>query len=75
MKTNPIAVKRASKRYANTFPMSESVITKKNVLTRKFENQFMAVAREEAVPTKCIGYISVLTLHTVEDILTEKNPR
>jgi hypothetical protein len=45
--------------------MFVSIIVRKTELTIKFESQFVAVARDVAVPIKCIGYISVLTLHGV----------
>ena len=57
--------KKARMRKADTFPALVSMIDKKTELTIKLESQLVAVEIEVAVPTKCIGYISVLTLHTV----------
>lgn len=49
------------------------MIVRNTELTKKLENQLVAVAMDIPVPIRCRGYISVFTLQTEEDIPIEKN--
>lgn len=58
-----------------TFPPWVSSIVKNRELTTKLLIQLVAVAKATAVSIKCIGYISELTVHGVEENPIEKKAR
>ena len=74
-KANPRSEKPAKRKKAITLPVSVFMIDKNTELTMKLLNQLVAVLIEVAIPIKWMGYISVLTLQTGEDIPIEKKAK
>jgi len=75
MKTQARTANPANTIKLRTLPSFVSRKIRKTVATTKFVAQFVVVDKLLAVPMTCRGYISVFTVHGVEDIPTLKLPR